>query len=425
MKDARIRWNYNYRCLANLASLGHGLESETLHKDIHRVPCSSVLLFQDKRLKIKTFDWEEVNIDYSPDFCTPENVLLSFNKACKSLVENNNNISMSGGYDSRLILSFFLREKLKPSLLVMGNPDSTDALISRKIAHHYKLKIEVIPLDLKDYFDSAMKIVYLTGGTKTFEHWHTFIYANKASLDKSTPLFIGSNGEFVRSYYTNVIPFIYLSNFSSRLSVPLFWALKLKMFLKRHRKCFRDNEMNMLSTDFSKELDNIRTIFLATRLSSLCNYELISGCDKFYLEQRVRTLISNGLRLLSDSYKCKTPFLDYDFISCAFKLPLKFKRNSSWHIYAMKENYNSLLQFEFEHDCKKITPYANYPEMFNTKEIKDFLKDNSYVVSDIIDPKLIDTVLLEHSITKSRTTTISFLLTQINWKLCLNREGVV
>jgi len=59
-------------------------------------------------------------------------------------------LSLSGGMDSRVILSFLLRDNISFDTHTFGNPNHPDSLIAKKIADRFKLKHEQINLGLPD-----------------------------------------------------------------------------------------------------------------------------------------------------------------------------------------------------------------------------------------------------------------------------------
>src|SRR5204863_8260238 len=105
-------------------------------------------------------------------------------------------VSISAGYDSRTILSSLLKQGFRPHLAVMGFEGSTDVVVSRQIAESLGLTLSQVELAPEDYLEHGHVISTLTNGTKSAEHWHSFVFPSKSGLDSHHPYFLGANWEF-------------------------------------------------------------------------------------------------------------------------------------------------------------------------------------------------------------------------------------
>ena len=93
-------------------------------------------------------------------------------------------LSLSGGFDSRVLLSRLLYHGARPVVGTMGFPSSTDRIVATLIAKAFNLEHRVVELQVSDYLLFAKEIVRLTGGTKTANHWHTYIYTRRVGFDR-------------------------------------------------------------------------------------------------------------------------------------------------------------------------------------------------------------------------------------------------
>ena len=417
LQKSGLKWKYNFSALADLACLQHVLEDDTLHPDIRRVPPATILIHSNGTLTRKSLSWAEI---HKRGKSTPEETLESFNSSCRRWLGDVNVLSMSGGFDSRVILSALLRLGVKPLLLSMGFEDTTDVVISREIARFFVLSLETVSVDLDDYFASGLEIVRLTGGTKTAQNWHSYIYPRKCHLPLGCNFFVGSNGEFARSYYTDYGAIARVANVFPSLTIPCWWRLKLKTIIRKERRTFRHGELPDLCEEFRNELGPSGYQRRVAKLAALCHNTFLEGFDGFYLEQRVRTFISNGLTLFSGRFSWRTPFIDRDWVESVMNLPQKFKFDSKWHRFAIAENEPRLLDFPFEKDIRKHVHYAPYPEWFANKRTVDFIYANAGILEDLLDAKVVRSILEEHARLGSRTQTLSFLISQIFWRLAVN-----
>lgn len=417
LQKSGLKWRYNFSALADLACLQHVLEDDTLHPDTRRVPPATILIHSNGTLTRKSLSWAEI---HTRGKSTPQEALERFNSSCRRALENVNALSMSGGFDSRVILSALLRLGVKPLLLSMGFEDTTDVVISRRIAEFFGLPLETVSVNLDDYFANGFEIVKLTGGTKTAENWHTYIYPRKSHLPLGCNFFLGSNGEFARSIQTDYGAIARVADLFPSVSVPSWWRVKLRTVVRKEQRMFREAELAGMSEELRNELDASGYQRRVAKLTALCHNTFLEGFDRFFLEQTVRGFISNGLKLLSGRLSWRAPFIDRDWVESVMNLPQKFKFNSHWHRFAMAQNEPKLLDFPFEKDIANRVHYARYPEWFADQRTVDFLYSNAPLLEDLLTAKLLRSIVEEHVKLRNRTRTLSFLVSQVFWRMAVN-----
>jgi hypothetical protein len=81
-----------------------------------------------------------------------------FNDANKKWLDERAVVSMSAGFDSRVILSSVLSAGYKPRLLSMGYDNSTDVVVSRSISSDLDLPLDVVSLEADDYIKYGKRI---------------------------------------------------------------------------------------------------------------------------------------------------------------------------------------------------------------------------------------------------------------------------
>jgi asparagine synthase (glutamine-hydrolysing) len=420
LQKSGLKWKYNFSALADLACLQHVLEDDTLHPDIRRVPPATILIHSNGTLTRKSLSWAEI---HARGKSTPEEALERFNSSCRRWLGDVNVLSMSGGFDSRVILSALLRLGVKPLLLSQGFEDTTDVVISRKIARFFGLSLETVCVGLDDYFASGLEIVKLTGGTKTAENWHTYIYPRKSHFPLGCNFFVGSNGEFARTIETDYGAMASIANLFPSLAVPWCWRLKLRTIVQKEQRMFRDAELAGMCEGLRNELAPSGYQRRVTKLTALCHNTFLEGFSRFFLEQKVRTYIANGLTLYSGRFSWRTPFIDRDWVESVINLPQKFKFHCQWHRFAIAQNEPRLLDFPFEKDLRKQVHYARYPEWFASKQTVEFIDSNARVLEDVLAARVVRSILEEHSRLRNRTRTLSFLISQISWRLAVNSLG--
>ena len=105
-----------------------------------------VEMSHDRRISYRPFPSiaadETMSLDVAARRCIE--VLRSRFQVLANGFGNNISLGLSGGFDSRLILSLLLSQGVQPRLHVYGGGDSADVGIAKEVANHRKLEIEHI-----------------------------------------------------------------------------------------------------------------------------------------------------------------------------------------------------------------------------------------------------------------------------------------
>jgi len=427
LKKSGLSWAWNWTTLADLSFLDHVLENDTLHSQIYRVLPGSTLHFQQGSLTLSSLKWEDLNPFFS---AKPSTALNLFNQSIETWAKDDVVVSMSGGFDSRVILSSLLKQGCKPSLLTMGSENSTDVVISQQIASELGLDLSVVKLNIEDYLKYGYRVAALTNGTKTARHWHTYLYCLPIK-DADSVFFVGTNGEFARTFYFDKGRMAMIKNWldpSSNLR---------QVWQQRLNSIFKPEEIKGLHPGFAQEFDENHQSMRLKRLMDLSHNTLLPGLDRFYLEQRVKNFMGNGLKLYSENVSWRAPFLSAEWISTIWNLPRSWKLGSNWHRFAIQKNYPKLLNFPEEGKAERmyakaplgywqpsankypVVSYANYPEWFSQDLIVDFIIENAALISDLITESTVKSIVIEHKENRNRLSTVAFLVSLIFWMMNL------
>lgn len=432
LSQSGLQWEYNYRALADLTALENPLENDTLHKRIHRFPARTILTAVDGEVTEKYYDWSTF---HDRKEATPADALNAFNQYVEKYANEDSVVPLSGGMDSRVILSGFLRLGYKPAVVVMGFEDTTDRKIAEQMIAAYGLKSEFIELTLADHLDYAGQITALTGGTMLANHWHWYIFYRKSSFTPQNSLFIGVNGEYARSFYADKGILAQAGNLAPQFALPHYWRTKLRVIGQTHRRIFRADEVPYLSPELAAYLDEEGYRDRIERIVRLCGGTFFPGTDDLYLSQRVRYFMSNGLKLV-EPIPTRTPFLNREWVNAITNLPRSEKFGSNWHRYALTQNAPRLLEFPSEKTGKPVkrraeplywlprpgrkktesVHYADYPGWFASDEVRSAIEDQKELVSDLFTGELITRILNEHREQRNRPRTIGYLLSQIYFR---------
>lgn len=304
-------WRWNERALASLAIFGHTLGTDTLCESVTRAPAA----------ERASLDWgREQTIDAA---------LEALKIAFRGCVEGASDVhlSLSAGYDSRLLLALCLSEGVRPHLSVMGYEDSTDVVIAKALGDTVGLPVRRIELTAADYLRHGNQIAFDTSGVKTAMNWHTWLYSRALDARDGVHL-VGSNGEFARSFFLDSHRLNALADVSPGWAAYAYWFARIE---RRRRKFSRLNPVIRSAKAKAEHL-------LSAALDPLdwAPRNLMDTLDCFYAQQRVRHFIGAGLACYKSFGTPRSPFLDDRWIRAAARLTRPLKRGDYFHAEATR-----------------------------------------------------------------------------------------
>jgi asparagine synthase (glutamine-hydrolysing) len=365
----RVPWRWNRRALVSLALFGHTLGADTLCEGVFRVPPAARLACEPNG----QLRWTPLRCGFpeagsEPDVGrTAEALLAAFDDCVRD--EPDVFLSLSAGFDSRLLLACALRRGLRPRLGVMGYELTADRIIARRIGHDLGLPIEVVELDPSDYLRQAEAISRHTSGVKLAAHWHTYLYAEKVGVGQAAHL-VGSNGEFARSFYLDNPKFNWLADRLPPSLAELYFDVRLA---RRRMKFSRHNSL-VHGAAFNWRPDG------PAALARVGGHPLTfaDGLDAFYCWQRVRHFIGAGLMSYTVSGRPRSPFLDGRWVAACFGLDRRWKRGNAFHRHCTSLFYPALASYPYQAapSAAAAESYSPFDDLCRTHAVEEAILDN-------------------------------------------------
>lgn len=191
---ADLPFKWNFRAVADALTLDHTVGDDTLTPDVQRTSPGSVLVFECGRV---TSDRDTTFTDPAPYSASD----LCANLQTEMLVwwkQSTDVLCLTGGLDSRLLLSVLLSCGMQPRLLVCGHEESYDLKVARSIARKFGLELVECEVTPADFLADAEGLVRRTNGLLPVSHWPGVLFSR---FLQGARLFLGFNGEAGRSYY--------------------------------------------------------------------------------------------------------------------------------------------------------------------------------------------------------------------------------
>lgn len=430
IKSVDIDWKWDWESLGDLCELENLTQNRTLHKEVKKVPPGTILKF-DNKLSIHSNKF--IDTIKTADNGDPVKAVEIFNDETSFWASQKPYLSLSGGFDSRTILSSMLKQSIYPTLVTLGNEDSTDIEVAKMISKKFGLEHIIVRLDLTDLLQNGERIAQITNGSKPACHWHTHLYPLAAKVPKEESFFVGTLGEFARSYYLDK-GIIGLIDIWGERGQRILWKSKLK----RHRT-FKKTELDLLSTDLRTQINDNGVNCRAERNAGLSPGGLLSGGTRYYLEQRVPNFYANGITMYNDTTQWRSPFHNREWLESIWNLSDNWKLGSNWHRLAIKRNFPMLLEFPEEKGFAQGRMLSKAPPLYwlsimqrmkyktydlssgwyRDKRVRETILDNRRYLEDICRPSLPEKVLDDHLQGENRVRAISFLLTLVYFQTTL------
>lgn len=310
-------WSWNARAIQSLALLGHTVGEDSLHPEVYRLPPDAVSVAEGGRLQsVAGGFWRSL-----PQRHTAAQALHALRAAFERDAGGAQPLlSLSAGYDSRLLLALCLASGRRPRCVTMGKAESTDVQVAALLCRRQGLEHQRIELRPEEFVRHGKEITKLTSGTKLAANWHTYLYAHAARQRPDEIHLVGSNGEQARHYY---LPAHLPARVYEVLPGALFRAYWFARFERR-----RSHFAGWPGLFEGGAADS-------WRVSSSLRYQptasLARGLADFYTRVRVRHFIGNGLALYASAGAVRAPMLDGRVVEAFRGLDLAVKRDECFH----------------------------------------------------------------------------------------------
>lgn len=430
-REAGLRWSWDYEAIADYLSIGHLLGDRTPHAGVRRVPPGGVIEISGNRIKIEVPVWPAEQT-YALPGTAFEAAIDALLVAARDLPPSACRLSMSGGFDSRLLLAALLAAGRRPHLLVSGVPGSFDREVSTAVAASLRLPLDIVEIGTADVVEGAAVAALASNGQLPVSHWAGLAHHRGPHCDPPAPVLIGSNGEFARNYYA---PQTGLGD------LPLVLASQsraLSFLSRRFVTPLTEVESCHIHSDLRRELtpcairDRLRYA-----LGPAQGGGALMAMDHFFLTQHGRQKTSADLASLTAlGVEWRVPFFDNPWVDAVRVLPRWCKFGSWFHRRAIRRLWPDLLRFPeqgggavtsssppasywFGLDHGAQDPFFLDQAMFRSPALLDLLHARRELLSDLLDHRLVDRLLIEQAQSSTRPHLCFALMALALW-----REGV-
>ena len=415
--------------LAEHLLFNYPLSDNTYLKHIFTLPDASILSYDKFGVTIQRY-WdinELFNIKQSNKKQSLQIINNALNQSIEKLFENKEdkiNFSLTGGWDSRVVLSYLLPDrKVQINTYSFGGPDADDIKVPELIAQNEGFSYTPYILNqqyLENFFlENAIDTIKLSNGTRNYKRTH-YMYAIKQIAQKSNTLLTGIFGDEVFKVgkpqggtviSKNAIDFIE-SDFDVNLMLNKFQESNLANLL--------DFPKDYLIREFEHRLKKIKDRFDKYETTGQQYFA-------FRFTLNLRKYFGHEVNSYNDFVYCFSPFIDYDFLKEFARTKYMgsrflFKRNNIIYKYRstklyykiIKQNKISLTYYNSSrgYPIKDISTisgiikiaflelflkkFRKSNDMFNTSNVTNlFINNTKHYSNNINNNKLIESINLE------------------------------
>jgi asparagine synthetase B (glutamine-hydrolysing) len=336
------------------------LSDHTYIKDIYTLPDASALVHNNSALFIRRYWNVEEFFDHTA--LNKKQSIEAINQGLKlsidKLFKNTNgeiNFSLTGGWDSRVVLSYLLPEyKERINTYSFGAPEAEDIWVPEFIAEKEGFSYTPYKLDHNylnnEFLENAEDTVILSNGTRNYKRTH-YVYAVKQIAKNSDTLLTGIFGDEVFKVGKPQGGSVISNNAVNFIESGFNIDSMIKQFKKSNIPGLFNIPKEELTTKLTKRLSDIKKRFGKYRTSGQQYFA-------FRFTLNLRKYFGHEANSYNDFVYCHSPFIDYDFLKefartkyMVSKYPfkkssLKLKAQSSWLYYKLtKLNQKRLTKY--------------------------------------------------------------------------------
>lgn len=329
-----IDWEWSFRALADYLCLDHVVGNDSLHSRVQRTPPGSIISFRGTELIVETAD----RVNLREERADPVKALELLMEEVLAWWTPESVLCITGGLDSRLLLAILLANGVRPRLLTAGQRGSFDLAVARAISARFNLPLTTCEIRISDFLECGSEIAARTDGLLPVSHWPGALLARYAP---SSPLFLGFNGEFARSYY-------YDQGLASLLRDLLRIKTDPRLLLrKRFHVPFTEEDLKMVHPELASHLTKDAE---SRRCNRLIQTDLPFGkaLDEVFYREYGRHKTGADLAAISGFAKPVTPFFSKSWGDEIRRLPRHWKLGSRFHRASLARLDKRLMEFPEE-----------------------------------------------------------------------------
>jgi len=312
------------------------LSSKSVLKNIYRLVGGSRAIIENGNFKVT-----ENHREYSQGSFVAEEVFVNKLKSIieiKTSTDTPLSLSLSGGFDSRLLLSFLIASKNKNwDTHTVGSPGNPDVIIARQICEDLNINNELFDEPLPEVNELINELVEYIGSTILNDSISTIVnLRNFAQMENKSNIIIdGGFAEIWRREFFIRILFKHSRSIINGDIKSIIPGLK-----KLRSDIFNKDVIELMEQGIEGQLDDLFKIIPHPKLIGVKNW-----IDFFALYTRLPNYIGHEQSRIDNYVLGFMPFVQPSLIKLLFNIPLSRRKNGSLFRNLIKANEPSLTKY--------------------------------------------------------------------------------
>ncbi len=341
--------------LADYLAFGHVLGSKTLFKGIELLPGATMLVWAEGKLAARRYWVPNAPLAKPVTEADLEAFCCAFNEVVAEMISVGEPVSMalSGGGDSRAVLSAMMAAGLRPDTVTHSVAGATDEEISSQVARQAGVSHHFYEVRGEDLIEQILPGVYLLGG-------------QAAGIDVHPLCFLDDFPRFTRAMFTGLGGNLYKSSEwvwadggrSGALPGLADWILSLYNLVIPAKTGLPA----LISPDFCVDVADVPLRSVTEVLEAM-------GPDTparqrsvlFYLQERTRKSLTKGDAVVRREIETRHPFMNPDLFVQAQGLLPAMRDKGIVESYIITRNASDLADIRFTFSLRDGFPLRRYP----------------------------------------------------------------
>ncbi len=420
--------NLNPKSINSFLNFRYVLNNKTFLNEINELPPGKILLFKDKKIKIKSFWSLKIKNNQSK---SEDEISYELNAKIKKSVKNHliSDVPvasfLSGGLDSSIITyeaSNLSKYKINSFVIKLESGDRSDSSYAKLLANKFKTNHNEIYISKKMYFDKLNQILDNSSYPSGVPNEIAINIASNIIKQKNSVILTGEGADELFGGYGRIFSsyhdyrLLKKNNLNQKLKNKIYKKYSNFKFKNRidhfyylydYTKGYSEKILNKkysfnFKSYFNRYFDKFKNYDDQTQIQSIF-YKIHLPC----LLKRI------DLNTMSSGLEARVPFLDNEIIDYIFQVPstLKIKKIKKYSknllIDEMSEKFDAtkyILKKAYKNKLpskiisrKKIgfpVPLNNWINSESFKLIRDTIENGSLMSEKIINKKEINNILM-------------------------------
>lgn len=366
---------------------GRSFNNETFIKGINILESGSLIIKKKekyKKVSLPPFYYKPKIISLKEATKKALNTLKNAVNQRLSKTRNITLFGLSGGLDSRILVSLINKENLKKiKSYTISTKFSFEKKISKTVAKYLKLQHKEISIPIKEYYKSSFETIKRGGFNNVFKSgvYRKFLKAEFEN-NKNKNVMIG-----------NALDVLIASSFSSKDLTKIknrkqymdWYVNKYQLFsVKELAQLFKNKRFSKMS--LNKNLEKFLNKYNFSKNNS------IDINDAFTFETRIKRWHNYTLSAISNFSNFLIPTFDNNFLNICSSIPYKFRLNDLLRKNILKSVNFNLYNLKTSNSLEKINikKKKNFRSFYDVNLGFDIKKKNNiYLLLDKIKKELI------------------------------------